>query len=204
MVSRSKDGELVARSLHRLGYKTVRGSSSAGGREALSELTDLVRAGWGSAIIADGPRGPARQAKIGCVLAGRNSGAPLIPWGCYATPNIRARNWDPFPVSPSTLDAVVLTHAHIDHCGYLPVLTRDGYAGPVWATPGTVERTNPSTSELVHEPRSLLLRWAHRSPAACATGRLRVRRSIRRPSGTRLDGPLSRTDSPRRAARGCT
>jgi len=94
MVSRSKDGELVARSLHRLGYKTVRGSSSAGGREALSELTDLVRAGWGSAIIADGPRGPAQQAKIGCVLAGRNSGAPLIPWGCHATPNIRARNWD--------------------------------------------------------------------------------------------------------------
>jgi lysophospholipid acyltransferase (LPLAT)-like uncharacterized protein len=94
MVSRSKDGELVARSLHRLGYRTVRGSSSAGGREALSELTDLVRAGWGSAIIADGPRGPARQAKIGCVLAGRNSGAPLIPWGCHATPNIIARNWD--------------------------------------------------------------------------------------------------------------
>src|SRR5205814_4206297 len=48
MVSRSKDGELVARALHRLGYRTVRGSSSAGGREALSELTDLVRSGWGS------------------------------------------------------------------------------------------------------------------------------------------------------------
>jgi lysophospholipid acyltransferase (LPLAT)-like uncharacterized protein len=94
MVSRSKDGELVARSLHRLGYKTVRGSSSAGGREALSELTDLVRAGWGSAIIADGPRGPAREAKIGCVLAGRNSGAPLIPWGCHASPSITLRNWD--------------------------------------------------------------------------------------------------------------
>lgn len=94
MVSRSKDGELVARSLHRLGYKTVRGSSSAGGREALGELTDLVRAGWGSAIIADGPRGPERQAKMGCVLAGRNSGAPLIPWGCHAEPSVRLRNWD--------------------------------------------------------------------------------------------------------------
>jgi lysophospholipid acyltransferase (LPLAT)-like uncharacterized protein len=94
MVSQSKDGELVARALHRLGYRTVRGSSSRGGREALAELTDLVRKGWGSAIIADGPRGPARQAKIGCVLAGRNSGAPLIPWGCHADPSITARNWD--------------------------------------------------------------------------------------------------------------
>jgi len=94
MVSQSKDGELVARALHRLGYRTVRGSSSRGGREALAELTDLVRKGWGSAIIADGPRGPARQAKIGCVLAGRNSGAPLLPWGCHAEPNITAKNWD--------------------------------------------------------------------------------------------------------------
>jgi len=94
MVSQSKDGELVARALHRLGYRTVRGSSSRGGPEALAELTDLVRSGWGSAIIADGPRGPARQAKIGCVLAGRNSGAPLLPWGCHAEPNITAKNWD--------------------------------------------------------------------------------------------------------------
>lgn len=94
MVSRSKDGELVARALHRLGYRTVRGSSSRGGREALGELTDLVRKGWGSAIIADGPRGPARQAKIGCVLAGRNSGAPVIPWGCHAEPSLTAKNWD--------------------------------------------------------------------------------------------------------------
>ena len=94
MVSQSKDGELVARALHRLGYRTVRGSSSRGGREALGEMTDLIRKGWGSAIIADGPRGPARQAKIGCVLAGRNSGAPLITVGCHAEPNITARNWD--------------------------------------------------------------------------------------------------------------
>jgi lysophospholipid acyltransferase (LPLAT)-like uncharacterized protein len=94
MVSQSKDGELVARGLHRLGYRTVRGSSSRGGREALGELTDMVRNGWGSAIIADGPRGPARRAKIGCVLAGRNSGVPLIPWGCHAQPSISLKNWD--------------------------------------------------------------------------------------------------------------
>ncbi len=94
MVSRSKDGELVARALHRLGYRTVRGSSSAGGREALNELSDLVRQGWGSAIIADGPRGPAREAKIGVVLAARASGAPLLTWGCHAEPSIHLKNWD--------------------------------------------------------------------------------------------------------------
>lgn len=94
MVSRSKDGELVARALERMGYRTVRGSSSAGGREALTEMTELLRDGWGAAIIADGPRGPAREAKIGCVLAARGSGAPMLLWGVHAKPCIQLKNWD--------------------------------------------------------------------------------------------------------------
>lgn len=50
---------------------------------------------------------------------------------------LRLRNWAPFPVDPASLDAVVLTHAHIDHSGYLPLLIRNGFKGPVWATPAT-------------------------------------------------------------------
>ena len=53
--------------------------------------------------------------------------------------DIRERNWEPFPVEPSSLDAVILTHAHIDHSGYLPVLVREGFRGPVWCTPGTAD-----------------------------------------------------------------
>lgn len=49
----------------------------------------------------------------------------------------RVRNWDPFPVPPDTITDIVLTHAHMDHCGYLPALVRQGYAGPVWCTEGT-------------------------------------------------------------------
>ena len=94
MVSRSKDGELVARTLHRLGYRTARGSSSAGGREALLELTRMVRGGWGSAFIADGPRGPARASKLGPVIASKESGVPMIPWGCHAEPAWQMKNWD--------------------------------------------------------------------------------------------------------------
>ncbi|WP_329000920.1 MBL fold metallo-hydrolase [Kribbella sp. NBC_00709] len=51
----------------------------------------------------------------------------------------RRRNWDPFPVDPASLDAVVLTHAHLDHCGYLPGLVRHGFHGPVICTPGTAD-----------------------------------------------------------------
>ena len=50
---------------------------------------------------------------------------------------LRLRNWDEFPVPPSSLDAVVLTHAHLDHVGYLPRLTAQGYKGRVFCTPGT-------------------------------------------------------------------
>lgn len=52
---------------------------------------------------------------------------------------LRARNRAPFPVEPGRLDAVVLSHAHLDHSGYLPALIRDGFRGPVYATPGTIE-----------------------------------------------------------------
>ncbi|WP_139003372.1 MBL fold metallo-hydrolase RNA specificity domain-containing protein [Arthrobacter crystallopoietes] len=50
---------------------------------------------------------------------------------------IRDRNRARFHVPPGTLDAVILTHAHLDHTGYLPSLVRDGFTGPVYATPGT-------------------------------------------------------------------
>lgn len=50
---------------------------------------------------------------------------------------LRLRNWDPFPIDASTIDAVVLTHAHIDHSGYLPRLVNEGFSGPVYCTRAT-------------------------------------------------------------------
>lgn len=50
---------------------------------------------------------------------------------------LRLRNWAPFPVDPKSIDAVILTHAHLDHSGYLPLLIRNGFNGPVISTSAT-------------------------------------------------------------------
>ncbi len=55
---------------------------------------------------------------------------------------LRLKNWEPFPLPPADIDAVILTHAHIDHTGYLPCLVRHGFKGKVYGTPGTVELSN--------------------------------------------------------------
>jgi metallo-beta-lactamase family protein len=52
---------------------------------------------------------------------------------------LRQKNWEPLGVAPHSLDAVVLTHAHIDHSGWLPRLVREGFRGPIHATPATVD-----------------------------------------------------------------
>ncbi len=51
----------------------------------------------------------------------------------------RRRNWEQLPVDAHKVDAVVLTHAHLDHCGYLPVLVRNGFSGPAVCTPETAK-----------------------------------------------------------------
>jgi metallo-beta-lactamase family protein len=64
----------------------------------------------------------------------------LIDCGLYqGVKQLRLRNWKKLPVDPASIDAVILSHAHIDHSGYLPALVRDGFAGPAFCTSPTRE-----------------------------------------------------------------
>lgn len=68
-----------------------------------------------------------------------NDSRVLVDCGMYQERDFRVRNWDPFPVAPNSIDAVLLTHAHLDHCGYLPKLVKDGFSGRVFCTSATAE-----------------------------------------------------------------
>jgi metallo-beta-lactamase family protein len=61
----------------------------------------------------------------------------LIDCGLYQERELRCRNWDAFAIPPHTLDAVLLTHAHIDHCGLIPKLVREGFRGRIYCTAAT-------------------------------------------------------------------
>ncbi len=63
---------------------------------------------------------------------------------------LRLRNWAPPRVDPTTLQAVLLSHAHIDHSGYLPRLARGGYTGPVFCTPGTADLLRVMLPDAAH------------------------------------------------------
>ncbi len=63
---------------------------------------------------------------------------------------LRLRNWSPFPVDPSSIHWVVLTHAHLDHTGYLPRLVKEGFQGQVWASSATVDLSNLTLMDSGH------------------------------------------------------
>ncbi len=95
LASRSGDGELVARVMRRWGARVVRGSSSAGGREAMWALRAAVRRRGSSPIVVpDGPRGPARRPKRGVLVLARTSGAPVLALGFASDRRWRLNSWD--------------------------------------------------------------------------------------------------------------
>jgi metallo-beta-lactamase family protein len=61
----------------------------------------------------------------------------LVDCGLYQEREFRSRNWEPFLIPPHTIDAVLLTHAHLDHCGLLPKLVREGFQGKIYCTAAT-------------------------------------------------------------------
>jgi len=69
-----------------------------------------------------------------------SSSKVMVDCGLYqGLKELRLKNWEPFPEDPKSIDAIIISHAHLDHCGYLPKLVREGYSGPIYCTPFTAK-----------------------------------------------------------------
>lgn len=98
LISRSRDGEMIARLVRRFGFVAVRGSSSRGGAGGLRALARALGEGHSVVVVPDGPRGPSETVKPGVVALARMTGAPVVPLALGASAEWRARSWDGFRV----------------------------------------------------------------------------------------------------------
>jgi lysophospholipid acyltransferase (LPLAT)-like uncharacterized protein len=97
LVSQHLDGEIITRILHSFGFRTVRGSSTRGGLEALLYLQNVLDDGiYSIAITPDGPRGPRRKAKFGAIKLASLTGKSILPVSVAVTRCKRLKSWDKF------------------------------------------------------------------------------------------------------------
>ena len=85
-----------------------------------------------------------------CYLLELDDARVLVDCGLYQERKYQERNWNPFAFPPGEIDAVFLTHAHLDHCGLLPKLVRDGYRGRIYCTQATAEITEIILLDAAH------------------------------------------------------
>jgi lysophospholipid acyltransferase (LPLAT)-like uncharacterized protein len=108
MVSRSRDGEYMARILRHFGYNCARGSSTRGGATALRSMIKAAGQGYSLVVTPDGPRGPAKRVQRGILYLAQKTGLPIVPCGCFVFPKITFSSWDnyQFPLPLATVNAV--------------------------------------------------------------------------------------------------
>jgi len=108
LVSQSGDGELIARTVARLGIDSSRGSSSRGGIAGMRSLLRKAAEGWDIAFTPDGPKGPASEVQPGVILAAASTGLSIVPVAVAANRAKRLHSWDRFliPLPFSTIHFV--------------------------------------------------------------------------------------------------
>jgi len=94
--------------------------------------------------------GAAKNVTGSCFYLEANGVRLLVDCGLYQERDLKARNWADFPVPANTIDAVLLTHAHLDHCGRLPKMVKEGFQGTIYATAATAEIANIIMQDSAH------------------------------------------------------
>jgi lysophospholipid acyltransferase (LPLAT)-like uncharacterized protein len=108
MISRHRDGEYISRVAERLGFVSVRGSTTRGGAQALRDALRRAGAGHDLAFTPDGPRGPRYEVQRGVIYAASRTGLPIVPLGVEAHPAWVLGSWDEFTIPKPFGRAVIL------------------------------------------------------------------------------------------------
>lgn len=113
MVSEHSDGEMIAQTLERLGYTTVRGSSTRGGKRAMLAMIRALRNGGVGGIMPDGPRGPRHVFKAGIIAIAQKSQAAILPLTFASSRAWRLKSWDRFIIPKPFSKTIALYGAPI-------------------------------------------------------------------------------------------
>ena len=146
LVSRSLDGELLARIMSLLGSRTIRGSSARmdgsdkGGSSALRQLARASEAGYHLVVTPDGPKGPPEQIKPGVIHLAGMTGRPILPIGMAASRVIRLSTWD------GTLIPIPFAHLAVSY-GELLEVPRTGDSAEMESIREEVERRLTAADE---------------------------------------------------------
>jgi lysophospholipid acyltransferase (LPLAT)-like uncharacterized protein len=108
LISQHRDGELIARIIERLGFVSVRGSTTRGGSKALFEMAKKGMSGYDIAITPDGPRGPKFKVQPGVIYIAQRSGMPVIPISNSAKRRWTLSSWDGFLIPKPFSKSVII------------------------------------------------------------------------------------------------
>ncbi|MFT5683236.1 MAG: lysophospholipid acyltransferase (LPLAT)-like uncharacterized protein [Myxococcota bacterium] len=132
MASLSRDGELLAQTITRLGYGAIRGSSSRGGGSALKQSVTLLSRGVCPALAVDGPRGPRFEPHPGVLIMAARTSRPIVYGVAHARPALHLRSWDRFEI-PAPFARVEIAYGRIE--------------APVDDAPETIEKARQHLGE---------------------------------------------------------
>ena len=108
LISQHRDGEYIARIIHRLGFVSVRGSTTRGGSKALFEMCEKTAAGFDVAVSPDGPKGPGFEVHPGIIYVAQRSGMPIVPITSSAENRWNLSSWDRFLIPKPFSKTVIM------------------------------------------------------------------------------------------------
>lgn len=108
MVSQHGDGEMIAQTVEKLGFSTVRGSSTRGGQQALRDMVRELKRGKVGTMMPDGPRGPRHEFKTGAIYIAQLAGVPLLPMTFSSQKSVQFNSWDRFMLMKPFSRSVVM------------------------------------------------------------------------------------------------